>query len=153
MMQQVFLAKQVFVNAQTIGVLCNTNDAEEKVRSLRIATDAYKLNLKIIATRDLMELRTGFDRMTKEGKIDLVWIVTDDVANQKFGRRFLAEKCMAMKIPLYVPSIENLHEGALFTISTDVDGKSKVFVNRKVYDMIGLSFPQEIKDKIVLVEF
>jgi ABC-type uncharacterized transport system substrate-binding protein len=152
-MQKVFLAKQVFPDAKTVGVLCNTQTSTELLRALKIAGDAYQLQIRVFDARDLKELRVNFERMVHSGNIDLVWIIPDDVANQKFGRRFLAEKCIALKIPLFVPSVEYLREGALFTVSTDVDNASKIFVNRKVQEMMGLTFPPERQAKIIAIEY
>lgn len=153
MMQKVYLAKQIFPNAKTIGVPCNASNATAILKSLKLACDTYQLDMKVYNARDLMELRSSFDRMIKASKIDLVWMIQDDVVNQQFGRRFLAEKCMALKIPLYVPSVDYLREGGLFTISTDVNNSSKAFVNRKVQEMLGITFPPEMQAKVVDVEY
>lgn len=153
MMQKLFLAKQVFPSCKTIGVLCHTHDSGDMLRALTIAGNAYQVDVKVYDVKDILELRSGFDKMMKASKIDIVWIVPDDVANQAFGRRFLSEKCLSMKIPLFVPSVEYLHEGALFSVSTDTSGATKMFVNTKVKEMIGLVFPPEVQAKIVEIEY
>jgi ABC-type uncharacterized transport system substrate-binding protein len=152
-MQKVYLAKQIFPSVKTVGVLCNTSGSMDLLKGLKLACDTYQLELKVYNARDLLELRSSFEKMVRASKIDIVWMIPDDVVNQAFGRRFLAEKCMAMKIPLYVHSVDYLREGGLLTISMDVNNSSKAFVNRKVQEMMGITFPAELQSKIVDVEY
>jgi len=151
-MQQAYLVRQAFPAAKTVGVLCHTSHAAALVRDLKIACNAYQFDLKVFHTETLQSVREGFDRMIKQSPVDLVWVVPDDVTDQKFGRRFLSEKCLAMKFPLYVSALDHVREGALLTVSAGEDGSPRIYFNKRVGDLIGIQLPAQIQPKVVAVE-
>lgn len=151
LMQQVFMVKQAFPNLKTIGILCHTEHVAEPIKAMSVACAAYQVNLRVFHTATLQDVRDGFDKMVKADKIDLIWILPDDVTSQKFGRRFLAEKCMAMKIPLCVYSPDLVREGALLSIGASEDGTLRIFFNEKVGGMMSVTLPAEILPKVVSV--
>ena len=152
LLQQVFVVKQAFPNVKTIGVLCHTIHAAAILKEMGVACTAYQLNLRIAHTETLQDVREGFERMVKSDKIDMIWVLPDDVTDQKFGRRFLSEKCMLMKIPLYVHSPEYVREGALLAVAPDGTGALRIYFNAKVGEMLSLTLPAEVTSKILNVE-
>lgn len=152
LMQQVFLVKQAFPNLKTIGVLCHTEHVADAIKAMGVACAAYQMNLKVFHTASLQDVRDGFDKLIKADKIDLIWILPDDVTSQKFGRRFLSEKCLAMKIPLCVYSPELVREGALLSIGPGDDGTLHIFYNEKVGGMMSITLPAEIQPKVISVQ-
>lgn len=151
-MQQLFVVKQAFPNVKTIGVLCDTAHATSVLKEMGVACTAYQMNLKISHTATLQDVRDGFDRMIKSDKIDMIWVLPDDVTDQKFGRRFLSEKCMALKIPMYVYSPDYVREGALLAVAPDNTGTLKIYYNERVGRMLSLTLPAEIMPKVIPVE-
>lgn len=152
LMQQLFVVKQAFPGMKTIGVLCNTTKAAEAVKEMGVACAAYQLKLKVIHTATLQDVRDGFDKMVKADKIDLVWVLPDDVTDQKFGRRFLSERCVALKIPLIVSSPDYVREGALLSVGSDDTGELRIYFNEKVGQMMSLTLPPEVMSKVIPIQ-
>ena len=152
LMQQLFVVKQAFPNIKTIGVLCHMENAAAVLKEMQIACSAYQVNLKIHNTATLQDVREGFDRMVKTDKIDLVWVLPDEVTDQKFGRRFLSERCIARKIPLCVRSVDNVREVALLAVAPDETGALRIYVNQKVSRQMSLTLPEEVQSRVIPVE-
>lgn len=151
-MQQVFVAKQAFPTMKTIGVLCNTRNASKVLKELTIATTSYALELVVYDVGAVQNLREQFDKMTSAKKIDLLWMVPDGVADEKFGRRFLEEKSISNKIPLYSYSLEFVKEGSLLTVGMNEASEIKVYYNSKVSQMLGITFSAEIQPRLSPVD-
>lgn len=151
-MQQMFVAKRAFPAIKTLGVLCNAAHASNELKQMNIACTAYQLEAKVFDTPDLSALRENFDRMIRGSKVDAVWLVPDGVADQKFGRRFLSEKCLSQKIPLCGFSMDHVREGALMAVLPDETGTLKIYFNTKVKDLIAAGFAPEVEAIMVPVE-
>lgn len=152
-MQQVYMAKRLLPAMKTVAVFCHTQHAAGELKQLQVACTAQQLELKTYHTDDLVGLRERFERMIAAAdKTDLVWVLPDDVANQKFGRRFLSERCIAQKIPLFVYSVDLVREGALFSVGNDPTGALKIFFNKKVGSLIQATIPAEAETVVVNVE-
>ncbi len=151
-MQQVFMAKRLIPGMKTVGVFCDAVSAADDLKQLQVACTAYELALKTYRVKDLFELRESFDSMVAGEKADVIWILRDDVTDQKFGRRFLSERCIAQKIPLFVHSAELVREGALFSVGPDQAGQLKIFYNKKVGSLIQANIPAEAQSYIVAIE-
>lgn len=151
-MQQIYVVKRAFPNLKTLGVLCNAAHASSDLKQMNIACTAYQLEARVYDTQDLSSLRENFDRMLHVGKVDVVWLVADGVADQKFGRRFLSEKCLAQKIPLCGYAIDHVREGALLAVLPDETGALKIYFNQKVKDLIAVDFSPEAQPIMIPVE-
>lgn len=151
-MQQVFMVKQIFPAMKTIGVLCNTRNATKVLKELNLAANSYALELVVYDVAAVQNLREQFDKMTSSRKIDVLWMVPDGAADDKFGRRFLEEKSIANKIPLYGYSVDYVKEGSLLTVGLNEASEVKIFYNAKVSQMLGISFPVEVQPRLTPVE-
>lgn len=152
LMQQLFVVKQAFPGLKTIGILCHTEHAALALREMGIACAAYQIKLTIVHTATLQDVRDGFDKMVKAEKIDLVWVLPDNVTDQKFGRRFLSERCVGLKIPLIVSSLDYVREGALLSVGSDETGTLHIYLNQKVMQMMSLSLPPEVMPKVISIQ-
>ena len=151
-MQQVFVVKQAFPSIKTIGVLCNTQNAAKILKELTVAGSSYSVEFVIYDVKTVQDLRQQFESLTGARKIDLLWMVQDGVADDRFGRRFLEEKSISNKIPLFTYSTDFVKEGSLMTVSVDASSQIKIFYNRKVSQMLGISFPAELQEKLTPVD-
>lgn len=151
-MQQVFLIKQAFPAMKTIGVLCNTKNASKTLKELSLASTSYALELVVFDVGAVQNLREQFDKMTSTKKIDVLWMVPDGVSDDRFGRRFLAEKSISNKIPLYSYSVDFVKEGALLCVGMNALSEIKIFYNAKVSQMLGITFPAELQPRLTPVE-
>jgi ABC-type uncharacterized transport system substrate-binding protein len=151
-MQQVFVVKQAFPAMKTIGVLCNTRNANKILKELTVATSSYALELVVYDVVAVQNLREQFDKMTSTKKIDILWMVPDGAADEKFGRRFLEEKSILKKIPLYSYSVDYVKEGSLLTVGMNDASEIKIYYNSKVSQMLGISFPAEVQPKLTPVD-
>jgi ABC-type uncharacterized transport system substrate-binding protein len=150
-MQQLFVVKQTFPQIKAIGVLCNTQYAAAFLKDLKVAGTAYMITITVYNVQDLQNMRESYDKLMAN-KVDMIWLIPDGTADQKFGRRFLSEKCIAAKIPLYTSSLDYLREGALFCVAKDSTGAVKGYFNKKVSGMMGLTFPADIADKLIAID-
>lgn len=147
-MQQVFMVKQAFPDMKTIGILCNTQNASQILKELNLASTSYALELVVYHVDTVQDLRAKFEEMTKAKKIDILWMVPDGAADQKFGRRFLEEKSISNKIPLYAYSVDFVKEGSLMTVGYDSASQIKIFYNPKVGELLGVNFPAQVQPKL-----
>lgn len=152
LMQQLFVVKQAFPGLKTIGVLCHTEHAAPALKEMGVACAAYQIKLTVVHTATLQDVRDGFDKMVKAEKIDLIWVLPDNVTDQKFGRRFLSERCVSMKIPLIVSSVDYVREGALLSVGSDETGVLHIYLNQKVGQMMSLSLSPEVMAKVISIQ-
>lgn len=178
MRAQFDLIKKFFPEAKKLGIVYSLGDTNSsvKVREAKLIADEY--NLEIIAQGATTSNDVGqtVDSLLKE--IDVLYVPTDSTVVPAMP--IIISKSLEKKIPIIPEEKGQVELGALATEGIDfyklgyesglmaadiLDGKSKVedmpskiledrdiYVNKETLEKLGLSIPEEIKDKVEFVE-
>ena len=178
MKAQFNLIKKFFPEAKKLGIVYSSSDANSSVKVKEAKSIASKYGLEIIAQGAATTNDVGQTVEALLGKIDILYVPTDSTVVPAMP--IIITKALEKKIPIIPEEKGQVELGALAAEGIDfyklgyesglmaadiLDGKSKpqdmpskiledrdIYVNKETLEKLGLTIPDDIKDKVKFVE-
>lgn len=145
--EQVALARELLPNLKNAAVITVISQTQAALKELIAAGNSASIKFNIYDLASVAEVREGFQMATKS-KVDLIWLLNDEISNHNFGRRLILERSLSARIPVYSYTKEYLREGALFAVEKDASGGVVVYFNHKIGDMLGVQVPSNFSRSV-----
>lgn len=149
--QQLYLAKKLFPQCQTIGVIAVKDQSQERAAELAKNSPYYGLRVEVEIVKKSIELPKGLQALLDK-KIDLLWIFEDSVNGDPMALRFLVTKTQETKIPIICQSEKQLQFGATVLFTINEEGQAIVKARKAALEALKLELSGAEELQIKLVE-
>lgn len=178
MKSQFDLIKKFFPEAKKLGIVYSSSDSNSSVKVKEAKSIANKYNLEVVAQGVTTTNDVGQTVESMLDDIDVLYVPTDSTVIP--AMTIIVEKTLEKNIPIIPEEKGQIELGALATEGIDfyklgyetglmaadvLDGKSKpedmpvklledrnIFVNKETLEKLNLSIPNELKEKVELLE-
>ncbi|TDT61347.1 ABC transporter substrate-binding protein [Fonticella tunisiensis] len=175
--KQFELIKKLVPNAKKVGILYNTSESNSEVQAEQAKKIAPDFGFEIVTSgiTNVNDISQALEALLK--KVDVLYAPTDNVIASSMA--LISSKCVEAKIPVIAAEAGMVNSGALATEGIDyynlgfqtglaavevINGKrpqdmpvttlkdTKLIINTETADKLGITIPQELKDKAELVK-
>ena len=175
--QQLELMKKLNPNAKKIGVIFNSSEQNSMVQVNDLKTAASELGMEVVATGVTQASEIPQASETLIGEVDMIYTPTDNLVASLIN--LITEKAIAAKKIVFGAEVAHVEGGALITQGVDyyelgkragqmaieiLKGKkpseikietvelNNIVVNEKTLNALGISLPEEIKNKVKFIK-
>lgn len=175
--QQLELMKKLNPNAKKVGVIFNSSEQNSMVQVNDLKTAASELGMEVVATGVTQANEIPQASETLIGEVDMIYTPTDNLVASLIN--LITEKAIAAKKIVFGAEAAHVKGGALITQGVDyyelgkragqmaieiLKGKkpseikietvelNNIVVNEKTLNALGISLPEEIKNKVKFIK-
>lgn len=175
--QQLELMKKLNPNAKKVGVIFNSSEQNSMVQVNDLKTAASELGMEVVATGVTQASEIPQASETLIGEVDMIYTPTDNLVASLIN--LITEKAIAAKKIVFGAEAAHVEGGALITQGVDyyelgkragqmaieiLKGKkpseikietvelNNIVVNEKTLNALGISLPEEIKNKVKFIK-
>lgn len=175
--QQLELMKKLNPNAKKVGVIFNSSEQNSMVQVNDLKTAASELGMEVVATGVTQASEIPQASETLIGEVDMIYTPTDNLVASLIN--LITEKAIAAKKIVFGAEAAHVEGGALITQGVDyyelgkragqmaieiLKGKkpseikietvelNDIVVNEKTLNALGISLPEEIKNKVKFIK-
>lgn len=175
--QQLELMKKLNPNAKKVGVIFNSSEQNSMVQVNDLKTAASELGMEVVATGVTQASEIPQASETLIGEVDMIYTPTDNLVASLIN--LITEKAIAAKKIVFGAEAAHVKGGALITQGVDyyelgkragqmaieiLKGKkpseikietvelNNIVVNEKTLNALGISLPEEIKNKVKFIK-
>ncbi len=146
--QRFYAIKMVLPGIKKVGIICDVSKNQKVLAQIGALAAQYQLEVALGPASSMQEVSRAFTALTAQ-KVNLIWVFPDEVLKNNVVRRYILEKAILAKIPIYGCDVNYVKEGALFWVE-DKGGEALVHLNMRTAAVLGLTIPDEVKAKAVI---